>query len=329
MRNLFFAGLVLLALGTGVGCEKAPLSPPIAVTGTAETKTDRDESGREFGNDIQENAASPGEKLSGIQKPFGLPPGVGPMVRFATYNCSLNRGEAGKLAGDLRGGKNEQARKISRIIQKVQPDILLLNEFDYDEKGEALKIFREEYLAKGEGGTKGMEFPFVFFAPVNTGLDSGLDMNKDGKIELPDDGFGFGKHPGHYGMVVLSRYEIDSAGVRTFQNFLWKDLPDAMLPKDETGKPYYDEATTARLRLSSKSHWDVPVKVEDALIHFLVCHPTPPVFDGPEDRNGCRNHDEIRFWAEYIKTPEAPWICDDSGKKADWRLAPDLSLLAT
>ena len=24
------------------------------------------------------------------------------------------------------------------------------------------------------------------------------------------------------------------------------------------------------------------------------------MFDGPEDRNGTRNHDEIRFWADYI-----------------------------
>ena len=35
-------------------------------------------------------------------------------------------------------------------------------------------------------------------------------------------------------------------------------------------------------------------------MHFLVSHPTPPTFDGAEDRNGTRNHDEIRFWADYV-----------------------------
>jgi hypothetical protein len=35
-------------------------------------------------------------------------------------------------------------------------------------------------------------------------------------------------------------------------------------------------------------------------VHFLVSHSTLPVFDGPEDRNGRRNFDEIRFWADYI-----------------------------
>ena len=49
-------------------------------------------------------------------------------------------------------------------------------------------------------------------------------------------------------------------------------------------------------------------------MHFLVSHPTPPVFDGPEDRNGRRNNDEIRFWADYI-TPGASssYIYDDRG----------------
>ena len=306
MRFISIITVALISMSMCSGCQQNSCSATTPAPVVTATPT-------ETVAPVQEKAA--GEKISGIQKPFGLPPSLGPMVRFATYNCSLNRGEAGKLISDLQGGKNMQAKKIARIIQKVQPDILLLNEFDYDEKGEALKSFRKEYLAVGEGDTKGIEYPFVFVAPVNTGVESELDMNKDGKFELPDDGFGFGKHPGHYGMVVLSRYEIDSENVRTFQNFLWKDLPDAMLPKDEAGNPYYDEPTTAKLRLSSKSHWDVPVKVEDAQIHFLVCHPTPPVFDGPEDRNGCRNHDEIRFWAEYIKSPDADWIVDDAGEK--------------
>ena len=57
-------------------------------------------------------------------------------------------------------------------------------------------------------------------------------------------------------------------------------------------------------RLSSKSHWDVPIKVNGEIVHVLAAHPTPPVFDGPEDRNGLRNHDEIRFWDDYV-TPGA------------------------
>ena len=44
----------------------------------------------------------------------------------------------------------------------------------------------------------------------------------------------------------------------------------------------------------------MPIEIGAKTVHFLVSHPTPPVFDGPEDRNGTRNFDEIRFWADYI-----------------------------
>jgi hypothetical protein len=53
------------------------------------------------------------------------------------------------------------------------------------------------------------------------------------------------------------------------------------------------------------------------MIHFLVSHPTPPVFDGPEDRNGTRNHDEIRFWADYVRhgRKASRYIYDDAGRR--------------
>ena len=49
-------------------------------------------------------------------------------------------------------------------------------------------------------------------------------------------------------------------------------------------------------------------------MHFLVSHPTPPVFDGPEDRNGTRNYNEIRFWADYITPGKSGYIYDDAGE---------------
>ena len=116
-------------------------------------------------------------------------------------------------------------------------------------------------------------------------------------------------------MVVLSNYEIDKDKVRTFQNFLWKDMPGCLLPVDPaTQKPYYSDEIKTVFRLSSKSHWDVPIKVDDKTIHFLTAHPTPPVFDGKEDRNGRRNHDEIRFFADYVTPERSQYIYDDQGK---------------
>ena len=47
-------------------------------------------------------------------------------------------------------------------------------------------------------------------------------------------------------------------------------------------------------------------------MHLLVAHPTPPTFDGAEDRNGTRNHDEIRFWADYVRPARGHYMYDDA-----------------
>jgi hypothetical protein len=50
-------------------------------------------------------------------------------------------------------------------------------------------------------------------------------------------------------------------------------------------------------------------------IHLLISHPTPPAFDGAEDRNGLRNHDEIRFWSDYLTPGRGGYLRDDQGRK--------------
>jgi hypothetical protein len=55
------------------------------------------------------------------------------------------------------------------------------------------------------------------------------------------------------------------------------------------------------------------------LVHVLVSHPTPPVFDGPEDRNGTRNFDEIRFWADYVAPGAGAYVYDDQGRRGGLR----------
>jgi hypothetical protein len=93
-------------------------------------------------------------------------------------------------------------------------------------------------------------------------------------------------------------------------------MPGARLPDDPaTPEPadWYSPEELAVLPLSSKSHWDVPIDVDGRTVHLLAAHPTPPVFDGPEDRNGTRNADEIGFWADYVAGADTTWIVDDNG----------------
>jgi hypothetical protein len=196
--------------------------------------------------------------------------------------------------------------------------VVLVNEFDHVEGGRAAELFRDNYLEVGHNGAEPIDYPYYFVAPSNTGVPSGSDLNNDGTVGGGDDAFGFGLFPGQYGMVVYSKYPIATDEVRTFQHFLWKDMPGADLPDDPATPEPADWYTPEELdvfRLSSKSHWDVPIEVPGrAPVHFLVSHPTPPTFDGAEDRNGTRNHDEIRFWADYVTGGRAAaYIYDDDG----------------
>lgn len=239
-------------------------------------------------------------------------------IRVATFNASLNRNTEGALQADLSTPDNAQAKTIAEIIQRADADVILINEFDYDPV--AAELFRDNYLAVGQNGAAAAGYPYVFIAPSNTGVPSGFDLNNNGVVAGGDDALGFGFFPGQFGMVIYSKYPILEDQVRTFQDFLWKDMPGARLPTDpldadgngDTANWYTAEELDV-LPLSSKSHWDVPVDVDGEILHVLAAHPTPPVFDGVEDRNGLRNADEIRFWSDYVTPGAGDYIYDDAG----------------
>ncbi|AMU99312.1 endonuclease/exonuclease/phosphatase family protein [Xanthomonas citri] len=242
-------------------------------------------------------------------------------LRIATYNTSLYSDEAGGLIRELQGD-SAHARKIAAVLQRVRPDLVLLNEFDFDPEHRAADLFQQRYLQVAQpGGGEALRYPYRYLAPVNTGVPSGLDLDNNGSAggegrARGNDAWGYGLHPGQYGMLVLSRYPIDAQAVRSFQLLKWSALPGALRPIDPASKTsYYSDAIWAQLRLSSKSHWDVPVRTPVGVVHALVSHPTPPVFDCAEKRNAARNHDELQLWRAYLdNAPDSQrWLCDDKG----------------
>lgn len=245
-----------------------------------------------------------------LQRRSAQPPVT--VVRVATFNIAMNRAGAGVLLAELERGDCRQAREIAEIVQQNAIDVILLCELDRDRGQQAMNVFADRYLAVPQGRQAGIEFPFRYCGEVNTGEPSGLDLDADGETDGPADAWGFGRFPGQYGMAVLSRHPILTDRIRTFRQLNWSAMPGALRPEG-----CWSDATWRQLRLSSKSHWDVPVgigPVADArVVHLLCSHPTPPAFDGEEDRNGCRNHDEIRFWVDYLTPAKADWIVDDAG----------------
>lgn len=239
-------------------------------------------------------------------------------LRFASFNASLNRSNEGELITNLSTSDDTQAQSVAEIIQRTNPDVVLINEFDFDADGEAAQLFQQNYLSVSQNGVDPVEYPYVYVAPSNTGVPAGLDFNNDGSVGGPNDAFGFGFFPGQFAFAIFSKYPIVEDGIRTFQNFLWADMPGALLPPDpldadgngDTDNWFTPEELDA-FRLSSKNHVDVPIQVNGEIIHVLASHPTPPVFDGPEDLNGRRNFDEIRFWSDYINGES--YIYDDAG----------------
>ena len=232
-------------------------------------------------------------------------------VRFATFNASLKRSSEGELLRDLATPDDPQIRNVAEIIQRVRPDVLLINEFDFDADGPSggsigAKRFLVNYLQRSQNGAEAIDYPYVFVAKTNTGVPTGFDLDNDGKVASEpgsrghgNDCHGFGQFPGQYGFVVYSKFPFEP-GSREFQAFLWRDMPGALVPTKPDGTPWYSPGALGVLRLSSKNHCDVAVEISDKVIHVLASHPTPPAFDGPEDRNGRRNFDEIRLWADYL-----------------------------
>jgi hypothetical protein len=258
-------------------------------------------------------------------------PAASETVRVATFNLALYDQAAGRVLARLESGDDPQARCLAEIIQRVRPDILVLNEIDYDADGRVLAAFCDKYLAVGQhasqapaGPAEPIAYPHRLAFASNTGEHSGLDLDRNGRVDATPgardyagDCWGYGVYPGQYAFAVLSKFPLDEGAVRQFRKFAWRDMPGALIPNDPaTPAPqdWYNAEALPQVRLSSKNHCDVPVTVAGRRLHLLLSHPTPPVFDGPEDRNGRRNHDELRFWRDYIAAKPPAYFRDDAGR---------------
>ncbi len=243
-------------------------------------------------------------------------------VKFATFNIENLTTEQVQEKGD------EQAAAAAEIIQRVNPDVLALNEIANNfQQGKMTEIsnakaFVENYLKEPQrDGLPSLDYEYIYVAKSNTGVPSGMDIDNNGEVvtepgsgEYGNDSYGYGEYPGQYAMAFLSKYPIKRDQVRTFRKFLWKDMPNNKMPVgSEHGGMYLTEEEAEKFRLSSKSHWDIPVNIDGTTVHVLMAHPTPPVFDAEANLNGRRNHDEVRLLTDYAKGKD--YIYDDSGEE--------------
>ena len=215
-------------------------------------------------------------------------------LRVATYDAGLSRKGPGLALQALLRGEAQVEAAIA-VIAQVNPDVLLLTGIDYD-AGEALLGALQERLAQS-----GAPYPYRFAALPNSGVPTGFDVDDNGRAYEARDAQGFGYFTGDDGMAVLSRRPIETA--RDFSTDLWADLPGALI-----GGAGLSPELMAVQRLSTTAHWDLTLGGAGRDLHLFAYSATPPVFDGPEDRNGRRNHDETAFWQAFLdgRLPQKP-----------------------
>jgi hypothetical protein len=268
--------------------------------------------------------AATGPTVAGLASARGKPA----TTRFAAFNVVDLNTEQVQTPGD------PQAAAAARVIQEVRPDVLVINELTNNLQEDKttgtpnVEAFVENYLTVPQReDLEGIDYPYTLQPDSNTGVlpEQDYDFNKNGEAgERPGDAFGFGFYPGQYAFAVASRVPFDESGVRTFQEFEWADMPGNLIPlasdpETDTEAIYLTEAETELYRLSSKTHVDVPFEVDGDVVHGLFAHPTPSAFDGANNFNGRWNHDEVRFFADYVAG--ADYVYDDSGRSGG--LAPD------
>ncbi|MDN5785494.1 endonuclease/exonuclease/phosphatase family protein [Pseudorhodobacter sp.] len=224
-------------------------------------------------------------------------------MRIATYNPDLHRKGPGLLLRDILSGKDPQIIAVVETVAALRADVLVLTDFDFDHDLVALAALAAALAAEGS------PYPYRFAIRPNTGMTTGLDLDGDGRLGGPADAQGFGFFAGQGGLAVLSRLPIDREAARDFSEFLWTELPGNLI-----GDSLSPEARAVQ-RLSSTAHWDVPLILPNGeRLSLLIWHATPPVFDGPQDRNGRRNHDEAAFWLHLLDgalpmpAPKSPFI---------------------
>ena len=210
------------------------------------------------------------------------------VLRIATYNADLSAPGPGLLLHDLRKTPLPQQRAaVVTALVALNADILLLTAIDYDLRGEALAALAAQLEAAGQ--------PYRYRAALrpSTGVPTERDLDGNGQLGEARDAQGWGRFAGEGGMAVLSRLPI-ADGARDFSGFLWADLPGNLMSDTDPARDIQ--------RLHTTGAHEVPVLLPGGgTLRLLAFYASPPVFDGPEDRNGRRNHDEAAFWLRLLE----------------------------
>lgn len=214
-------------------------------------------------------------------------------LRIAFWNIGFERKGPGLLLRDIMRGKEAQIAASAQALDALNADVLVLSGFDFDMGGLALGAFNAR-LAR----------PYAHLRALrpNSGVQSGHDLDGDGRGGEAEDALAYGRFPGQGAMAVLSRFAFDAAAAQDFSHLLWRDMPDAHFPDALRG-------AADILPLSSNGHYVNALVLPDGRrLYLLTWHAGTPGFNRLGDENIRRNHDENALWLRFLEgaLPEKP-----------------------
>lgn len=180
----------------------------------------------------------------------------------------------------------DQSTAAIAVMARADADVLVLGDVDRDHGLAGFQALQTSLQ------NAGLDYDFVSFPMGVGGLDSGFDLDGDGRLREPEDSLGYGRFTGDNGVVVLSRTPLGE--VRDHHDIMWETR------RDLTGLVPY--GVRHHVPLASAAMYEIEV----AGLTLVVFANSSPVFDGPEDRNGLRNADQLAFLAERAGSVPLP-----------------------
>lgn len=214
-------------------------------------------------------------------------------LRIATYHTELSRKGPGVLLRDILAGRDAQVQAVLDVIVRVDADVILLLDVDWDFENRAVEALKSALADRNA------PYPHHVAAQPNTGLPSGFDLDGNERLGEGRDALGYGRFTGDGGMVLLSR--LPFGDVSDHSAALWSD-------HSAVARDVLPDGADTVVPLANVAQWVVPLTVAGAEITLITLAANTPVFDGPEDRNGLRNADELAYVAELAAEHDTPVV---------------------
>lgn len=210
-----------------------------------------------------------------------------------------------ELSSPKLSKENLQIKEVKAVLKDYEPDLLFINELQYDIPGSP----NNNYMSEGINldnlkNLLGLKNRYISFYPANTGKKAKknsngeyyADPNTPGARELADQ-VNFGTIPHQYSSGLISKYPIVQENVIT--DLKWKDFNrniDLSKFKAADGNELPRD-----MELFDKNFLDVTIDIKGKEIHVIVLHTVPAYhFGNKNSPNYFRNRDQLRFLEWYL-----------------------------